>query len=1333
MKRFFVQVTFLFICFQSSNVTAQNAGEGIANLPNLIPPSPELASLASIANINAQGYTGCANVSIPVYEVKAGSLSLPISLNYSSNGIRVNDIPSRVGLGWNLVSGGSVTRIIHDEDDYHPNTIKLAPPSSFAFPPTFDANAPLVQYLMQASMDYRDTEDDEFAFNINGISGKFFIDDQGVCRLSNQGGMKMEQFLNSSYGSNIGTFILTTANGTKYYFGQETEQSTDAKINNLDRSPSPKTTGWLIQKIVSPEGDCIAFNYESIHTKAFMGPTQSVSLLKKLPPYSNYGTCNACGQGSIGSIYYNKVEYDTKYLSSIYTSNKTFVYFFYQSRGDESGDVRLTQVKVGYTNEDGNSKISKRFVLDYSDYPNANDDYKRFYLTKLLQFPGEGEVTQSVMASSPIHSFEYESPEMMPSHKSLKQDYFGFFNGDLNNTNQFFPKPENYNDYHYADLGANRNPSFEHSKIGSLKKVIFPTGGFKEFVYEPNTLKKELTQTTYSNLQLNTCGSGLNSPVVVNKYFSVTTSHSGQKLTFNSFLCGWGPQPGQPNYWEAGDGKIIAILRIYTNTTNPILKFTASKTECTNQEFNLDLNNGEYRIELTVKGSTYSADAFLQYNPTNSSTWVNKPVCGIRVKQINAFDPVSNKTIGTYYKYCSIEDLATAIGIQYQYSTHSTNSSLGIPISSGVGLEKTVNQSLSLNGSACTIQTQNIYIPVLEICQNILTISSSGISGAHLFGSSPVAYAKIIESDDPNFLNGGIEHTYNIDFELNNVLPILNTPPVGFMGFKSNIDGSEISTKYFKQSSNGFLLSKEQESIFTAHQEGHYEKRAYITGNRWAMPPNNWVTWGGISGSDEGVTISGYQAMLRGFDIGEYVYRTGWLTLSNQITRTYDEFGRNPIEEIVSYTHDNIEHGQQTKISYTNSKREQVIKEIHYPTDVNQQPYIEMVNAHILSPVLEQITSVSTNGNSVITSKEKILYSGFDRPNGPSFFKPHTIQKAKGNNTYYDVASFRSYDSKTNISKLNKIDGTSCAYEWGYLSQLLVAEVIDERLNGYAITGFETHTPNDWGFIDANLKTEGFTGNRSYSGTLTTIIDRDLVYRLTLWSKTTPLVNTLAGNLLRSVRGWNLYEWKIQQVGTVKIEGDWMDEIRLTSYDAIVTSYTYEPLRGVSTVCDNNNDVLYYEYDPFGRLICIRDTKFNIVKLYDYKYKQSITPPSNTTPMWQPTGLKKCFQTGQNGNYTGEQLAEERDQNNASNTYLQTRWVSLGNTGLCNTIIGCEEDNERVVNGICERGVKVLVNSQYNPSGSIWICSYVYEWSDGYISNPFPQTSLTECIFLQVY
>ena len=392
-----------------------------------------------------------------------------------------------------------------------------------------------------------------------------------------------------------------------------------------------------------------------------------------------------------------------------------------------------------------------------------------------------------------------------------------------------------------------------------------------------------------------------------------------------------------------------------------------------------------------------------------------------------------------------------------------------------------------------------------------------------------------------------------------------------------------------------------------------------------------------------------------------------------------------------------------------------------------------MVNAHILSPVLEQITSVSTNGNSVITSKEKILYSGFDRPNGPSFFKPHTIQKAKGNNTYYDVASFRSYDSKTNISKLNKIDGTSCAYEWGYLSQLLVAEVIDERLNGYAITGFETHTPNDWGFIDANLKTEGFTGNRSYSGTLTTIIDRDLVYRLTLWSKTTPLVNTLAGNLLRSVRGWNLYEWKIQQVGTVKIEGDWMDEIRLTSYDAIVTSYTYEPLRGVSTVCDNNNDVLYYEYDPFGRLICIRDTKFNIVKLYDYKYKQSITPPSNTTPMWQPTGLKKCFQTGQNGNYTGEQLAEERDQNNASNTYLQTRWVSLGNTGLCNTIIGCEEDNERVVNGICERGVKVLVNSQYNPSGSIWICSYVYEWSDGYISNPFPQTSLTECIFLQVY
>jgi len=42
---------------------------------------------------------------------------MPITAEYFTNGIRVDDIPSRIGLGWNLNAGGYVSRVVRDEQD----------------------------------------------------------------------------------------------------------------------------------------------------------------------------------------------------------------------------------------------------------------------------------------------------------------------------------------------------------------------------------------------------------------------------------------------------------------------------------------------------------------------------------------------------------------------------------------------------------------------------------------------------------------------------------------------------------------------------------------------------------------------------------------------------------------------------------------------------------------------------------------------------------------------------------------------------------------------------------------------------------------------------------------------------------------------------------------------------------------------------------------------------------------------------------------------------------------------------------------------------------------
>jgi YD repeat-containing protein len=55
---------------------------------------------------------------------------------------------------------------------------------------------------------------------------------------------------------------------------------------------------------------------------------------------------------------------------------------------------------------------------------------------------------------------------------------------------------------------------------------------------------------------------------------------------------------------------------------------------------------------------------------------------------------------------------------------------------------------------------------------------------------------------------------------------------------------------------------------------------------------------------------------------------------------------------------------------------------------------------------------------------------------------------------------------------------------------------------------------------------------------------------------------------------------------------------------ALVTSYTYKPLVGITSVTDPQGKTSYYEYDAFNRLKDIKDLNGNMIKTYDYHYAQ---------------------------------------------------------------------------------------------------------------------------------
>jgi hypothetical protein len=93
MKYFFLTVLVLF----GINVRAQ-----LVTSDTYVPKSPDAALLDKVENIPVALATGGVQTSFNLYTIKAGKIGIPITLSYHSGGIKVDEIPTSVGLGWSI-------------------------------------------------------------------------------------------------------------------------------------------------------------------------------------------------------------------------------------------------------------------------------------------------------------------------------------------------------------------------------------------------------------------------------------------------------------------------------------------------------------------------------------------------------------------------------------------------------------------------------------------------------------------------------------------------------------------------------------------------------------------------------------------------------------------------------------------------------------------------------------------------------------------------------------------------------------------------------------------------------------------------------------------------------------------------------------------------------------------------------------------------------------------------------------------------------------------------------------------------------------------------------
>lgn len=73
--------------------------------------SPNAASLGEYGKFDVSLFTGAPNIEIPLYEFPIGDHKLPISVFYNINGIKPDQRPGWLGVGWNLNCGGVITRV----------------------------------------------------------------------------------------------------------------------------------------------------------------------------------------------------------------------------------------------------------------------------------------------------------------------------------------------------------------------------------------------------------------------------------------------------------------------------------------------------------------------------------------------------------------------------------------------------------------------------------------------------------------------------------------------------------------------------------------------------------------------------------------------------------------------------------------------------------------------------------------------------------------------------------------------------------------------------------------------------------------------------------------------------------------------------------------------------------------------------------------------------------------------------------------------------------------------------------------------------------------------
>ncbi len=165
--------------------------------------SPDVASFNKFIEKPINRYAGTPDISIPLYTLKDGMIELPFTVRYNSSGIKVKEEASWVGLGWNLNVGGVITQVVVGQPDHHDRYF-----DSF-MSDGFFVNTHGIDLEESWVGGFFDLAYDEDAFN------KLYCVIAGHAACNEHLGKLKPDVFNFSYPGNAGKFIIDYLNNGK--------------------------------------------------------------------------------------------------------------------------------------------------------------------------------------------------------------------------------------------------------------------------------------------------------------------------------------------------------------------------------------------------------------------------------------------------------------------------------------------------------------------------------------------------------------------------------------------------------------------------------------------------------------------------------------------------------------------------------------------------------------------------------------------------------------------------------------------------------------------------------------------------------------------------------------------------------------------------------------------------------------------------------------------------------------------------------------------------------------------------------------------------------------